>query len=144
MRIAAVVGALLAASCTHSGMHPSTARTVVGFPVGTTWEWVGTVTAVERVVSAAPARYNLRVEGGQASMRADCNRGVTKVTLTDPGRIAFGSMAWTRAMCPGGSQSGRYAKEVARATSYFVKDGELYLELPVDSGTLRFRRAKAH
>lgn len=52
-------------------------------------------------------------------------------------------MALTRALCQEGSQSDRYAKDVARATSYFGKDGELYLELPVDSGTLRFRRAKA-
>lgn len=142
MRIAVVLGALLAAGCTHSGTRPSTAPALVGFPVGTTWEWVETVTPVERVVSTDPARYNLRIEGGQASVRADCNRGVAQVTLTDPGRIAFGSMALTRAMCPEGSQSDRYAKDVARATSYFVKDGELYLELPVDSGTLRFRRAE--
>jgi hypothetical protein len=25
-------------------------------------------------------------------------------------------------------------------TSYFLEDGDLFLELPVDSGTLRFRR----
>ena len=49
-------------------------------------------------------------------------------------------IALTRAMCPPGSLSDRFAKDVGRATSYFVRDGELYLELPVDSGTLRFRR----
>ncbi len=36
--------------------------------------------------------------------------------------------------------SDRFAKEVSRANSYFMKDRDLFLELPVDSGTLRFRR----
>jgi membrane-bound inhibitor of C-type lysozyme len=49
-----------------------------------------------------------------------------------------GPIALTRAACPPGSFSDRFAREVGRATSYFVKDGELFLELPVDSGTLRF------
>jgi hypothetical protein len=39
-----------------------------------------------------------------------------------------------------GSLSDRYVKEISRVTSYFLKDGDLFLELPVDSGTLRFRR----
>ena len=43
-------------------------------------------------------------------------------------------------MCPPGSLSDRFVKEVGRATSYFLKDGDFFLELPVDSGTLRFRR----
>lgn len=55
-------------------------------------------------------------------------------------RLAFKPIALTRAMCPEGSLSDRFAKEVGRATSYFLKDGDLYLELPIDSGTLRFRR----
>jgi len=34
----------------------------------------------------------------------------------------------------------RCAKELGQAASYFVKDGDLFLELPIDSGTLRFRQ----
>jgi len=49
-------------------------------------------------------------------------------------------MALTRAMCAPGSLSDRFVKEVGRATSYFLKDGDLFLSLPIDSGTLRFRR----
>ena len=38
-------------------------------------------------------------------------------------------IAPTREMCPKGSLSDRFARDV-----------DLYLELPVDSGTLRFKR----
>jgi hypothetical protein len=36
--------------------------------------------------------------------------------------------------------SDRFAKELGRATSYFIEDGDLFLEFSIDSGTLRFRR----
>jgi hypothetical protein len=69
----------------------------------------------------APERYTLRFEStGRITMQAD--------------------WALTRMMCPPGSLSDRFVKEVGRASSSFVKDGDLFLELPVDSGTLRFRR----
>jgi para-nitrobenzyl esterase len=47
----------------------------------------------------------------------------------------------TRAACPPGSLSDRYVRELERATIYFLKDGALFLDLPADSGTLRFERA---
>jgi heat shock protein HslJ len=55
-------------------------------------------------------------------------------------KITLGPLALTRMMCPPGSQSDRFVKELGRVSSYFTKDGELFLELPVDSGTLRFTR----
>lgn len=61
-------------------------------------------------------------------------------TVSADRRLALKPIALTRAMCPPGSLSDRFATEVGRATSYFLKDGDLFLELPTDSGTLRFRR----
>ena len=55
-------------------------------------------------------------------------------------QIALGPIALTRAACPPGSLEDRFAREVGRATSYFMRDDDLYLELPADSATLRFRR----
>ena len=46
----------------------------------------------------------------------------------------------TRAFCPTGSLSDRFVREVNRAAVYFMKGGELFFDLPVDSGTLRFRQ----
>jgi heat shock protein HslJ len=106
-----------------------------------TWEWVSFTTPVEQISVDSPNRYTIRFEsGGRAVLRADCNRGTSSYSAGSDRRITFRLIALTRAMCPPGSLSDRFAKEVGRATSYFMKDGDLFLELPVDSGTLRFRR----
>jgi heat shock protein HslJ len=74
------------------------------------------------------------------ALKADCNRGVGSYKVSPDRRITLKPIALSRMMCPKGSLSDRFAKEVGRATSYFLKDGDLFLELPVDSGTLRFRK----
>ncbi len=109
--------------------------------VDVTWQWVGLTTPVKQVTVDAPERYTVRFEGsGRVTVRADCNRGMSTYSVTADRGIAFKPIALTRAMCPPGSLSDRFAKELGRATLYFLKDGDLFLDLPVDSGTLRFRR----
>jgi heat shock protein HslJ len=110
--------------------------------VDVTWQWVSFTTPVEQVSVDAPERYTLRFErSGHVSVRADCNRGMTTYSAGADRRIALhGPIALTRAMCPPGSLSDRFATEVTRGTSYFLRDGDLFLELPFDSGTLQFRR----
>ncbi len=109
--------------------------------VGVTWEWVKLTTPVEQLDIDSPDRYTVQFgSDGRVALKADCNRGAGAYSTSGDGQIALKPIALTRAACPPGSLSDRFAKEVGRATSYFVKDGDLYLELPVDSGTLRFRR----
>lgn len=109
--------------------------------VGVTWEWVGTVTPVERIDVPEPGNYTVHLEpGGAARARFDCNRGTGSYEI-GTGTIAFGPLAATRMACPEGSLDGRFMKDLGQVSSYFVEGGELYMELPVDSGTLRFRRA---
>jgi para-nitrobenzyl esterase len=105
------------------------------------WEWVSTTTPVEEIKVDSPDRYTLRLgSDGRLALKADCNRGAGAYAVTGDRALTVKPIALTRAMCPPGSLSDRFAKDVGRATSYFVRDGDLYLELPVDSGTLRFRR----
>jgi heat shock protein HslJ len=105
------------------------------------WEWVSFTTPVEQIDVDAPERYLVTFgSDGRVAIRADCNRGTGAYTISDDHRIALGPIATTRAMCPPGSLSDRFVREIGRATSYFLRDGDLFLELPVDSGTLRFRR----
>jgi heat shock protein HslJ len=111
--------------------------------VGVTWQWVSFMTPVEQLNVDTPARYTIRFErDGRAAVQADCNRGTTRYSVSRDRRIMLGPIVLTRMMCPAGSQGDRFAREVGRASSYFVKDGDLFLELPVDSGTLRFRRQR--
>ena len=109
--------------------------------IGVTWQWTGFTTPVETIKVDAPERYTIRFEaGGRLAVLADCNRGSAGVSA-GAGNFALGPMALTRAMCPPDSLSDRFVQELGRASSYFLKDGELFLELPVDSGTLRFHAA---
>ncbi len=123
------------------GDVPKPAATSASDVVDVVWEWVSTTTPVEEVKVDNPDRYTLRLGGdGRLALKADCNRGTGGYAISGDRALTVKPIALTRAMCPPGSLSDRFAKDVGRATSYFVRDGDLYLELPVDSGTLRFRR----
>ena len=57
------------------------------------------------------------------------------------GKLTFGPIASTRMACPEGSLADRFASDLGQVTSFFLEGGKLFLELPVDSGTLRLREA---
>jgi len=108
---------------------------------GATWQWVSFTTPVEQLNVDQRERYTIAFDpAGRVSLRADCNRGGGSYTVATDRRLTLGPIALTRAACPSGSLSDRFVREVGRASSYFVRNGELFLELPVDSGTLRFER----
>ena len=133
LAVAAFAGALIGCASQSLGL-PAELR-------GTTWKWTGMTTPVETIAVDAPERYTIAFpEEGRIALRADCNRGSEQYSVGADRRIAFGPIVLTRVACPPGSLSDRYVREVERATSFFIKDGALFLELPVDSGTLRFER----
>lgn len=107
--------------------------------IGKTWHWVNFVTPKETITVDLPEHYTIEFwADGRVALRADCNRGVGGFTLGADNRISFGEFGVTRALCPEGSLSDRYLRELSRVNSYFLKDGDFFLELPFDSGTLRF------
>jgi heat shock protein HslJ len=110
-------------------------------PTDVTWQWVRLTTPVEQMDIHKPERYTIWFgSDGRIALQADCNRGLGHYSVGTDRRLTFKPIALTRAMCPPGSLSDRFATDVGRATSFFLRDGDLFLELPVDSGTLRFRR----
>jgi heat shock protein HslJ len=127
---------------TPAGQAPVVTSTAL--PVGVvevTWRWDSLVTPTETVKPERPERYTIRFERtGRVAVRSDCNRGGGSYTLLPDSRLTLGPIALTRMACPQGSLSDRFAGDVGRATSYFVRDGALFLEMPADSGTLRFTR----
>ena len=137
----------LVSACGH-GRPPATldpnSPSQSNLPAGVvdlTWEWVNLTTPVEQVNVDAPERYTIRFEStGRVAVRADCNSGATSYAVSASRQIVLKPIALTRMMCPPGSLSDRFVKELSQGSIYFLKDGELFLELPVDSGTLRFRR----
>jgi heat shock protein HslJ len=109
--------------------------------IGKSWQWVSTVTPVEKITAAAPARYTiLLLEDGNIRARFDCNKGGGKYTLSE-GRLSFGPLMSTRMACPPDTQDAPFMRDLQRVSSFFVENGELVLELTMDSGTMRFRQS---
>jgi heat shock protein HslJ len=107
--------------------------------LGRTWQWDATVTPVEKITVAAPERYTLLLTAeGRAQVRFDCNRGGGDYNIS-PGKLSFGPMISTRMACPPDTQDFIFMRDLSRVTSFFVESGKLYLELPLDSGTMRFK-----
>lgn len=133
----AVLAALLLAPATGAR-----AQAVPPELLGGSWRWVAFVSPVESLTIAEPERYTLAfLPEGRVALRADCNRGGGGVSFPEPGALRIGALALTRAFCPPPSLSDRFARDVARAARWALRDGALDLELPADSGVLRFARA---
>jgi heat shock protein HslJ len=107
------------------------------------WQWVRTVTPVEEIDAREPDRYTVifRPEG-RAEMLFDCNRGQGSYTI-EGNKLTLGPLIATRMACPDDTQDFVYMDFLQRVTSFFMRDDGLYLELPMDSGTMHFQRAGA-
>ena len=106
-----------------------------------TWQWVSTITPVEKSAVSNPERYTIILtEEGKLQARFDCNRGGGEFKIS-PGKLFFGPMMSTRMACPEDSLDGPFMRDLQRVASFFLQDGLLYLELPYDSGTIKFRPA---
>ncbi len=109
--------------------------------IGKTWQWVSTVTLVEKITVKEPERYTmLLMADGKARIQFDCNRGGGDNKIVDS-QLSFGPLISTRMACPPDSLDAPFIRDLQRVASFFVQEGVLYLELPYDSGTMRFRRA---
>lgn len=107
--------------------------------LGVTWQWVRTVTPVERIEAAEPSRYtiSLNADGG-VTVQFDCNRGNGSYEVAN-NQITFGAFAVTRMACTDDTQDAIFMSQLGQITSYFVQDDQLFLEMPVDGGTMRFQ-----
>ncbi|WP_332688034.1 META domain-containing protein [Devosia sp.] len=112
--------------------------------VDVTWEWVGFQTPKDAIVVTDPGSYTLTFgNDGTVTLQADCNRGVTSYVLSQDNRITLDPIATTRMMCDEGSLEHVFTSNLERVSSFFQLEGDLLLEQPFDSGTLRFRPASA-
>ena len=105
------------------------------------WVWAGTKYSNDtEAVPTDPSHYTLTLrEDGTISVKADCNMagGLWK---EEDSHITITVTHSTMAMCPPESLDSVYLKDLDRAAIPFFRDGNLYLDLPYDSGTMRFAR----
>ena len=107
--------------------------------LGKTWQWISTLTPVEKITVPAPERYTIKLAEGRAQIQFDCNRGGGGYTISE-GRLSFGPLISTRMACPEDSLDATFMRDLQRVSSFFMEKEALYLELHADSGTMRFQK----
>nr|WP_320014109.1 META domain-containing protein [uncultured Desulfobacter sp.] len=106
-----------------------------------TWLWESTTTPVQKIEVAEPGRYTILFgNNGNAQARFDCNKGGGSYEISE-GKISFGPLMSTRMACPEDSMDGPFMRDLQQVVSFFIDKGYLFLELPYDSGTMKFRAA---
>ncbi len=137
--LAFITGVILAGCAAKASSPENSHRTDPQAILGITWQWEGTTNPVEKIVVAAPERYTLWLGAdGRAQMRFDCNRGGGEYEIS-PGRLSFRPLMSTRMACPPDSLDNVFMRDLQRVVLFFLRDDRLYLELPYDSGTMKFR-----
>lgn len=75
---------------------------------------------------------------GRANFRLDCNRGMgdwkAEPAGAESGKLTFGPIAATRALCPPPHVDERVARDMTHVRSYLLKDGKLFMSLMADGG----------
>lgn len=105
---------------------------------GLIWQWSETQMSDDTVITASdPEKFYLSFSGdGSVVGQIDCNRAFGSYK-TDGNQISM-MLATTRMFCGEDSQDTAYALNLAQVTSFVIRDGQLALALPMDSGIVLF------
>jgi heat shock protein HslJ len=109
--------------------------------IGPVWQWTQTLYNDDRkVVLENTENYTVQFrEDGTLSAKADCNqKGGTYENPRGERSISIKISHSTMASCPEGSLEDEFVKGLSAATIYSIRNGDLYLDLKYDSGTMRF------
>lgn len=110
-----------------------------GLVLNKTWQWESTTTPVKKIEVPNPERYTILLnDEGVLKARFDCNRGGGDYEISN-GKLSFSPMMATRMACPEDSLDGVFMRDLQRVVSFFIDDDHLYLEMPYDSGTMKFQ-----
>jgi heat shock protein HslJ len=109
------------------------------------WDWQGTRSSSNiEVRPDRPERYTLRFEqDGALTAKVDCNTAGGKYRF-ERSKIMIELTNSTLMSCEPGSLEQTYQQNLAAATGYFMKEGQLFLELRTDVGTMEFDRPALH
>jgi len=103
------------------------------------WAWVSTTNPAtgEQVVENHTNYIVLFNDDGTANIKIDCNNSLATYT-TDGSNISIVPGPSTMAACQNPELDTMFLTQVSSAAIYFIEGGNLYLDLPMDSGTMRF------
>ncbi len=92
----------------------------------------------DKQLEATPGDYTVEfMDDGQVSIRADCNQAGGSFT-EDGSSLSIDLGPTTLAACPPESIAGDYLQALQNSGGYFFQDGDLFIDLKADTGTMRF------
>lgn len=87
---------------------------------------------------ADPAHYTLTLNADSSfTAKVDCNNARGTYQLAGP-QLKLGEMMMTKMACPPDSLANAYQQGLTDATSFVLKDGELFIAFGPDAGILHF------
>ncbi len=102
------------------------------------WMWVEFTSPVERVEIEDPQFYHLTFQDdGELEIVADCNNAIATYK-GDGSSMTINVGPMTLANCLPGSRSDDFINYLNSAAKYFFEDGDLFIDLMADGGTMRF------
>ena len=107
--------------------------------IGITWKWQQSRYNNDTYATPQnPSRYTIafRPEGA-LSIRADCNRAGGKYTI-QKSSLTIEVTHSSRAACPPDSLEQTFLRDLNSAAIYFIREGDLYIDLMYGSGTMKF------
>jgi heat shock protein HslJ len=109
--------------------------------MGVEWRWQGSQYSNDtQNIPPGMDRYTLILQSdGRVHIRADCNRGGGTFAL-DGNKIAITITHTTRAACPLDSLEQPYIRDLNGVAVWFFKEGDLYLDIKYDTGTMKFSK----
>jgi heat shock protein HslJ len=129
----------------QDGKLEVTGETVVAPPpaglVGPLWQWVQTLYNND-TKTIPPRSENYTVQfgaDGTVKVRADCNRKGGTYSLREQ-QITIEITHSTRAACPEDSLEAQFVRDLMGGAIWFLKDGDLYIDLKYDTGTMSFKQ----
>ena len=108
---------------------------------GPLWRWRQTLYSDDRkAIPDNPEKYTVAFnEDLTLNVRADCNQkgGVYSVSPEEK-NITIEITHSTMAFCPDASLEEEFVKGLTSGATYFINEGDLYIDLKYDTGTMRF------
>ncbi len=105
---------------------------------GTIWQWVEFTSPTGQPAADDPSRYAVEFKrDGTVAILADCNRAGGTYTA-DAGAISITLGPTTLAACPPESLSSEFLGMLDAAAIYFFRNGDLFMDLKADAGTMKF------
>lgn len=100
------------------------------------WQWTSFTGPVEQFDVETPDRYRVLFnDDSTVNIVADCNNAAGEYT-EDAGALTITIGPATLAACPPDSRSDQFITYLSSASGYFFQDGNLYIDLFADGGTM--------